>query len=124
MDELSDAGQEPDVMVNLTNDGWFFGTACLDHHLACNIFRAVEMRKPHLVCANTGLSAHIGVYGQLHSVGPRRAPDILQAIISKHTDRSIYRTIGDWLPFLFGWISLIALLSGLWQPKTTKGDSV
>jgi len=56
IDELSNTGQEPDVMINLTNDGWFFGTACLDHHFACNIFRAIEMRKPNLVCANTGLS--------------------------------------------------------------------
>ena len=120
MDELSDAGQEPDVMVNLTNDGWFFGTACLDHHLACNIFRAVEMRKPHLVCANTGLSAHIGVYGRLRSVGPRRDSAVLQATITKHADRSIYRTIGDWGPCVFGWISLVALLSGLLLPKTTQ----
>ena len=112
------------MMVNLTNDGWFFGTACLDHHFACNIFRAVEMRKPNLVCANTGLSAHIDAYGQLHSVGPRRDAAVLQAIIHKHTDRSIYRTIGDWLPFAFGWISLIALLSGFWQPKTNNNDRV
>ena len=124
INELSEARQEPDVMVNLTNDGWFFGTACLDHHFACNIFRAVEMRKPNLVCANTGLSAHIDAYGQLHSVGPRRDAAVLQAIIHKHTDRSIYRTIGDWLPFAFGWISLIALLSGFSQPKTNNSDRV
>jgi len=122
IDELSDAGQEPDVMVNLTNDGWFFGTACLDHHLACNIFRAVEMRKPNLVCANTGLSAHIDAYGRLHSVGPRREAAVLYATIKKRTDRSTYRTIGDWLPFTFGWISLIGLLSGLLPPKSNQGD--
>ena len=120
MNELSDAGQEPDVMINLTNDGWFFGTACLDHHLACNIFRAVEMRKPNLVCANTGLSADIDAYGRLRSVGPRRDSALLQATITKHADRSIYRTIGDWVPCVFGWISLIALLSGLLLPKTTQ----
>ncbi|GAG96673.1 unnamed protein product, partial [marine sediment metagenome] len=56
---LAEKGQEPDVLVNLTNDGWFFGTSCLDLHLACNVFRAVEMRKTNLVSANTGFSGQI-----------------------------------------------------------------
>jgi len=77
INELAASGQEPDVMINLTNDGWFFGTACLDHHLACNIFRAIEMRKPNLVCANTGLSAHVNPYGRLQAVGPRRRAEVL-----------------------------------------------
>ena len=124
LEELAEAGQEPDVMINLTNDGWFFGTACLDHHLACNIFRAIEMRKPNLVCANTGLSAHIDAYGRMHSVGPRRDEAVLQATIKKHRDRSIYRTLGDWLPFLFGWISLAALASGFWGPKKTADPAI
>ena len=70
VNELAESGEEPDVLVNLTNDGWFFGTACLDHHLACNVFRAVEMRKPMMVCANTGFSAVIDSAGQIKNVGP------------------------------------------------------
>jgi apolipoprotein N-acyltransferase len=43
---LQAEGKEPDVLVNLTNDGWFWGSSELDLHLACGIFRAVECRKP------------------------------------------------------------------------------
>jgi apolipoprotein N-acyltransferase len=63
---------EPDALLNITNDGWFFGTSCLDLHFACNVFRAVELRKPMLVCANTGLSAHIDRWGIVRQKGGRR----------------------------------------------------
>ena len=117
MDELAADGLEPDIMVNLTNDGWFFGTACLDHHLACNIFRAVEMRKPHLVCANTGLSAHVDPFGRLLSVGPRRDSKVLQAVVVKPSGRSFYRLIGDLLPTLFGGLVFVAWVIGWWLRK-------
>ena len=112
MNELAAEGMEPDVMINLTNDGWFFGTACLDHHLACNIFRAVEMRKPNLVCANTGLSGHIDPFGRLISVGPRRTAKVLNAVVEKPKGSSIYRMIGDFLPALFGWTTVVAWVFG------------
>ena len=63
--ELADRGEEPDVLVNLTNDGWFWGSSELDMHLACGVFRAVECRKPLLIAANTG-------FPRLHR---RRRPD-------------------------------------------------
>jgi apolipoprotein N-acyltransferase len=94
--ELKAAGTEPDVLVNLTNDGWFYGSHCLDLHLACNVFRAVELRKPMLVAANTGFSAHIDGSGRLLEVGPRRQPAILRAEVEADGRFSAYRLIGDW----------------------------
>ena len=47
------------MLVNLTNDGWFWGSSELDMHLACGVFRAVECRMPLLIAANTGFSAWI-----------------------------------------------------------------
>ncbi len=101
---LTAQGKEPDVLINLTNDGWFFGTSCLDLHLACNVFRAVELRKPHLVCANTGFSAEIDTCGRLLQVGPRRDVGLIKAEITPVTRTSLYRTIGDWIPAVFGWV--------------------
>jgi len=63
---------EPDVLVNLTNDGWFWGSSELDMHLICGVFRAVECRKPLLIAANTGISAWIDANGEIHQRGPRR----------------------------------------------------
>ena len=120
VNELAADQMEPDVLINLTNDGWFFGTSCLDHHLACNIFRAVEMRKTNLVCANTGLSAHIDPYGRRLSVGPRRDAKVIQAVVAKPAGGSIYRAIGDLLPGLFGWVTVVAWVFGLWTRKQSN----
>jgi apolipoprotein N-acyltransferase len=79
VNQLRAAGQEPDVLVNLTNDGWFWGSAELDLHLACAVFRAVECRKPFLIAANTGFSAWIDSDGRIVAQGPRRATDVIVA---------------------------------------------
>jgi apolipoprotein N-acyltransferase len=62
----------PDVIANLTNDGWFWGSSELDMHLTAAIFRAVEVRIPIVIAANTGFSASIDGCGRLLACGPRR----------------------------------------------------
>ena len=37
VNRLADAGNDPDVLINVTNDGWFFGASCLDLHLALSL---------------------------------------------------------------------------------------
>jgi apolipoprotein N-acyltransferase len=76
---LAAAGQRPDVLVNLTNDGWFWGSSELDMHLTAAIFRAVEVRTPIVIAANTGFSAWIDGSGRLLARGPRRATATLRA---------------------------------------------
>lgn len=61
----------PDVLITITNDSWFRGSTLLDHHLACEVFAAVEMRRPFLVAANTGLSAWIEGTGRIKHLSPR-----------------------------------------------------
>ena len=111
--------QEPDVMLNITNDGWFFGSTCLDLHFACSVFRAVEMRKPMLVCANTGFSAHIAADGRVIKKGPRRATEFLICEVEKVTAPtvSIYRRWGAWIPFAMGWICVVVLIVARWRSK-------
>jgi apolipoprotein N-acyltransferase len=63
--QLSARGAAPDVLVNLSNDGWFRGSSALDHHLNSAILVAVENRTPMLVAANTGISAWIDGNGRI-----------------------------------------------------------
>jgi len=109
VNELTRAGQPPDVLVNLTNDGWFYGTSCLDLHLASNVMRAVEMRLPMLVAANTGLSAYIDSAGRIVEQGPRRQTAVLGVDVVFDGTDSLYRRIGDW-PAL---VALAAVLAAL-----------
>lgn len=113
--QLAAAGKEPDVLVNPTNDGWFFGTSCLDLHLACNVFRAVEMRKPMVVAANTGFSAWIDAQGRILEQGPRRATGYFPVSLQRGGGKlSGYRIIGDW-PWLICGLASVAVLIAAWR---------
>jgi apolipoprotein N-acyltransferase len=93
---LKAEGTEPDVLVNLTNDGWFRGSSELDMHLACGVFRAVECRKPLLIAANTGFSAFIDGDGRIRAKGPRRATSTILADVAPDRRGSWYLQHGDW----------------------------
>jgi apolipoprotein N-acyltransferase len=84
----------PDVLVNLTNDGWFWGSSELDMHLVAAIFRAVEVRTPIAIAANTGFSAAIDGCGRLLERGPRRATATLRARLHPDGRRSPWRVTG------------------------------
>jgi len=88
---LAAAGDRPDLLVNLTNDGWFWGSSELDMHLAAGIFRAVEVRTPLVIAANTGFSAAIDGSGRLLARGPRRETEALRVTV---------RADGRWSPWL------------------------
>jgi apolipoprotein N-acyltransferase len=94
--QLRAAGAEPDVLVNLTNDGWFRGSSELDLHLACAPFRAIECRKPLLIAANTGFSAWIDGDGRILRKGPRRDTDVIIADVQRDHRHSLYLECGDW----------------------------
>ncbi len=93
---LAAGGSRPDVIVNLTNDGWFWGSSELDMHLRSAVFRAVEVRTPVVVAANTGFSAWIDGSGRILAQGPRRATATLRASVNAD---------GRWSPWLI-WGSL------------------
>jgi apolipoprotein N-acyltransferase len=56
------------VLVNVTNDGWFGHSAANEQQLNESVFRAVENRRPLLRCANTGVTAFIDRNGRISRV--------------------------------------------------------
>jgi len=93
--ELEKKGTRPDVLVNLTNDGWFYGSSILDLHLPCSVFPAIETRRPMLIAANTGISAHIDGSGRILLRGPKRQAQVLVATVQPDGRRSLYLLFGD-----------------------------
>lgn len=125
--QLANEGQRPDVLVTLTNDGWFWGSSILDLHLMCGVFRAVEHRTPMVIAANTGLSAWIDGNGQVLRVGPRRAPGIVLAEVRPDPRWSLYTFWGDWpsavclaLCIVAGAIGAVGRIRDLRAPSAAK----
>jgi apolipoprotein N-acyltransferase len=89
-----------DAFVNLTNDGWFWGSGVQDLHLHCAIFRAVENRRPVIVAANSGFSVHCDAAGRIKALGKRRKAEVLSVTLSKDNRTTPYHQWGDWPVFL------------------------
>jgi apolipoprotein N-acyltransferase len=100
----------PQVIINVTNDGWFKESAAAAQHFANARFRAIELRRPMLRCANTGVSAAIDTTGSTAHPDNGKAQVIADAKGSHFTrgsrlveldvplqpSFSLYAVIGDW----------------------------
>ncbi len=53
------------LLVDITNDGWFQHSAGSHQHLANAIFRCVETRRPMVRAANTGVTCFINEFGRV-----------------------------------------------------------
>jgi len=53
------------LLVDVTNDGWFKTSAGSHQHLANAIFRCVETRRPMIRAANTGVTCFINQFGRV-----------------------------------------------------------
>ncbi|MGB6545897.1 MAG: apolipoprotein N-acyltransferase [Candidatus Acidiferrales bacterium] len=97
------------LLINISDDGWFGRTAAPVSHLEAARVRAVEDRRWLLRDTNNGYTAAIDPYGRIVA---RLAPDIrgeLDAPYAFRGDMTFYVRHGDWLP----WLSLIVTLLSL-----------
>jgi apolipoprotein N-acyltransferase len=88
---------QPDVLINLSNDGWFHGSAELDMHLAIGVFRAVENRVPLARSVNTGLSAVVDGNGEIRESLAKESKGVLSVTVPLDKRTSYYSQWGDWL---------------------------
>ena len=116
---LQQPDTSPNVLATLTNDGWFWGSSLLDMHLACGIFRAVENRRPMLIAANTGISAHIDPCGRVLQSTPKRVSRFILTDVAGSEQWSFYTQYGDCL----GWVCCLASGMGVWIGKRRRMEN-
>lgn len=56
------------LLVDMTNDGWFERSAGSHQHLANAMFRCVETRRPMIRSANTGVTCFINQFGRITQI--------------------------------------------------------
>ncbi|MEM7386183.1 MAG: apolipoprotein N-acyltransferase, partial [Verrucomicrobiota bacterium] len=113
----------PQIIVNLTNDGWFGQSEGSTQHLINACFRSIELRRPLIRCANTGVSCLIDAQG-------RRLREIrdddsgshfvkgflpLSVEVPIEPEITVYAKVGDL--FSMTVFALSALLSLFYYPK-------
>ncbi len=92
---LKNEGREPKLLVNISNDGWFRFSRQIDQHLAANIFRAVENRRPYVTATNGGFSALIDHCGRIQALGKRGAAEAVVGTLALDSWTPPYHRIGD-----------------------------
>ncbi|MEI7590341.1 MAG: apolipoprotein N-acyltransferase, partial [Deltaproteobacteria bacterium] len=100
------AKQNVDIIINITNDGWFGKTSAPYQHLSMSAFRAVEARRYLLRAANTGISAIIEPTGKIRSQTRIFTTERLDENIKLVKIDTIYTKYGD----IFVYINFVLLL--------------
>jgi apolipoprotein N-acyltransferase len=90
-------GRPADVLVNLTNDAWYWGSSELAQHLACGVFRAIETRRPLVIAGNGGISAWIDHTGRVRAKSPKQQTDVVIADVelNRAAGETIYMQTSD-----------------------------
>jgi apolipoprotein N-acyltransferase len=56
------------LLVDITNDGWFLHSSGSQQHLANALFRCVENRRPMVRAANTGVTCFVNEFGRVTQI--------------------------------------------------------
>lgn len=104
---------ESQVIVNVTNDGWFAQSAAAAQHFANAKFRAIELRRPMIRCANTGVSGVISTTGHAQTLTDpngshfTRGHLLATAKIPINPTATLYQKCGDGPVYLAALLTLI-----------------
>ena len=122
--------EDTDILLNLTNNGWFGASAAQWQHATSAIFRAVENGVPLVRCTNNGLTCWVDIRGRMHEVYFPGSQDVYQAGFKMaaiplrsgavQRGRTVYNRYGDW----FGWGCVVVTgtaLAWAFKPARRKG---
>ena len=111
-----------DVIINMTNDAWFGPTKESHAHLALGRMRAIETRMPIVRSTNTGVSAFVGVDGQIQLASDQDVEATMRREVVIKDVGSLYVRVGKW-PFwacvagCAGWMALH------WRRSRVRGET-
>jgi apolipoprotein N-acyltransferase len=88
--------QEADVIVTLTEDGWFGDSWGPHQHLEIARMRALETGRPILRAATSGISAYIDTKGKLIAATPQFQPVVLTTSFQGATGVTPWVRLGIW----------------------------
>ena len=98
-----------DVLVNISDDGWYGDTSAAWEHLNMVRMRAIENHRWVLRATNTGVTASIDPYGRVVMAAPRHIRTSLRVGFDYERDVTFYAAHGD----LFAYFCSLITMAGL-----------
>jgi apolipoprotein N-acyltransferase len=105
------------LLINISNDGWFGRSAAAEQHLRMARVRAVENRRWLVRSTNNGFTASVDPYGRILEPLP---PDVRAAADLPYdfrTDETLYTRFGDWFAWLCVLVSVILVAATFRKAK-------
>ncbi len=110
------------VLVNISDDGWYGDTSAPWEHLDMVRMRAIENHRWLLRATNTGITAAIDPLGRITATIPRHIRTSVQVPFGFESDLTFYTRYGDWFAWLCAIATSLALLLSFFR-KTRPAQS-
>ncbi|HEY0263903.1 MAG TPA: apolipoprotein N-acyltransferase [Granulicella sp.] len=104
-----------EVLVNISDDGWYGDTSAAWQHLNMVRMRAIENRRWILRSTNTGVTAAVDPYGHVTASVARHIRTALHAGFNYESELTFYTLHGDLFAYACSLITVVALAYGLRQ---------
>jgi len=108
------------VLINISDDGWYGDTSAPWEHLDMVRMRAIENRRWIVRSTNTGITAAIDPYGRVTETIPRHIRTSVQVAFGYRSDLTLYSRFGDWFAWLCALLTSALLILG-YTRKTFAG---
>jgi apolipoprotein N-acyltransferase len=106
-----------ELLINISNDGWFGRSSAPAQHLMMARVRAVENRRWLLRDTNNGYTVSVDPYGRIVAALPVDIRGELDAPYDFRSDMTIYARFGDWWPWLCVIASIALLAMAFMAPR-------
>ncbi len=98
-----------EVLVNISDDGWYGDSSAAWQHLNMARMRAIENRRWILRSTNTGVTAAIDPYGRVTASAPRHIRTALHTGFNYEGTKTFYTKQGDLFAYLCMMVTIGAL---------------
>ena len=98
-----------EVLVNISDDGWYGDTGAPWQHLNMARMRAIENHRWLLRSTNTGVTAAIDPEGRLESEAPRHVRGAFAFPFAFEQGTTFYTQYGDWFAYFCSLVTLLCL---------------
>jgi apolipoprotein N-acyltransferase len=111
------------LLVNVSNDGWFGRSAAPAQHLLMARVRAVENRRWILRATNNGFTVSVDPYGRIAASLPTDVRGELDAPYAFRSERTPYTRWGDWIVWMCAAMLVFLVTASLMSPAGRKRRS-
>ena len=104
------ANRGAELLINISNDGWFGTSEAAEQHLRMARIRAIENRRWLVRDTNNGITATIDPYGNVTRVMHRDERNSADLPYDFRSDKTIYTRFGDWFAWMCVLVSAILVV--------------